>query len=284
MGLNLALRTKIYDAIAPSAFGPRARITLKPANSAAIKKNVTGSAFAYVCSLEDNGDARFEVQLALHSQIRDNSAIGEQQFGTKESVSRRDFRQPWLFLVRLASARFRCPFATILAWRWRIPSFDAPPLCFLGSKELPALAQYRRHEARRRCPGPMRQELCLSSHRSSFLPSSLQRLAEVASFLHGVCCRYSKLQPLTLCSAHMVCDKLTRQGTVHLRGPSIPVPGPIYPRSILAEAAQHLLKRSSLLSSLLLCLPLCWLCPKGRSPLPCHTPLSSETTMLTLQR
>ena len=40
-----------------------------------------------------------------------------------------------------------------------------------------------------------------------------------------------------------------RQGTVQMqppRGPSIPVPEPVYPRSLLLEAAQHLLKRSSL--------------------------------------
>ena len=40
---------------------------------------------------------------------------------------------------------------------------------------------------------------------------------------------------------------------------------PVYPLSLLLEAAQYLLKRSSLPSSRLLRLPLCQLCRKGRS-------------------
>ena len=124
--------------------------------------------------------------------------------------------------------------------------FDAPPQRFLGRAELLTAAQDRRHEARRRCPGPMRQELCLSSPKSSFLPSSLQRWAEADSLLHRVCGRDSTFQPLPLClaltkdqlnlaltvgrlrrCADSVCDALTRQGTIQMMHPSA---RPVYPR------------------------------------------------------
>ena len=92
----------------------------------------------------------------------------------------------------------------------------------------------------------MRQELCLSSPKSSFLPSSLQRWAEADSLLHRVCGRDSTFQPLPLClaltkdqlnlaltvgrlrrCADSVCDALTRQGTIQMMHPSA---RPVYPR------------------------------------------------------
>ena len=60
--------------------------------------------------------------------------------------------------------------------------FDARPRRCLGRTKLFAAAQDRRHEALRRCPGHLKQELCLSLRPSSFLPSSLWRWAEAASF------------------------------------------------------------------------------------------------------
>ena len=69
---------------------------------------------------------------------------------------------------------------------------------FLAGQSFPPR---RRTAVTKRWRGPMRQELCLSLCQSSFLPSSLQRWAEAASFLLGACCRYSTLQLLPLCSA-----------------------------------------------------------------------------------
>ena len=69
---------------------------------------------------------------------------------------------------------------------------------FLAGQSFPPR---RRTAVTKRWRGPMRQELCLSSCRSSFLPSSLQRWAEAASFLLGVCGHYSRLQLFPLCSA-----------------------------------------------------------------------------------
>ena len=64
--------------------------------------------------MPDEVDARFQVQLALHTQISDNSAscwsIGRQQFGTKGSDSRPNFRQTSVRSVRLSSARLQCAF------------------------------------------------------------------------------------------------------------------------------------------------------------------------------
>ena len=106
----------------------------------------------------------------------------------------------------------------------------------------------------------------MSSRRSSFLP-------QAASFLHGVCDRYSTFQPL---------HKLTRQGTMQTSARPVfprswarlsPSAQPVYPLSLLLEDAQYLLKRSSLPSSRLRRLPLCQLCRKGRSqraPSPLH--------------
>ena len=180
-----------------------------------------------------------------HVQICDNSAscwsIGEQQLAIKGSVSLRNFRQP---LVRSV-------------WNLWI-SLMFPPL-------------------RRRWRGPMRQELCLSSRRSSFLPSSLQRWAEAASFLHGGSCRYSTFQQLPLCSSPTGPSLLwqsLRYADEARDGPDAAIRAARL--SLLLEAAQQLLKRSSLPSSdssrLLclplcqLCLPLCRLCQEGSSP------------------
>ena len=66
--------------------------------------------------------------------------------------------------------------------------------------------------------------------------------------------------------ADSVCDTLTRQGTVQMQPSARAAARPVYPRSLLLVDAQHLLKRSSRPSSRLLCLSLCRLCPKGRSP------------------
>ena len=83
-----------------------------------------------IISICDNVCSRMRSMPALHAHIRDNSAscwsICEEQFGTKASV--------FLRLLRL------CVSACCAA-----------------------AAQDRRHEAQRRCPGPKRQDLCLSS-------------------------------------------------------------------------------------------------------------------------
>ena len=74
----------------------------------------------------------------------------------------------------------------------------------------------------------------MSSRRSSFLP-------QAASFLHGVCDRYSTFQPL---------HKLTRQGTMQTSARPVfprswarlsPSAQPVYPLSLLLEDAQYLL-------------------------------------------
>ena len=97
--------------------------------------------------------------------------------------------------------------------------------------------------------------------------------------MHGVCGRYSTLQPLPLCSVRhcpdSVFDKLTRQGMMQTSARPVyprswarlspPASAqPVYPLSLLLEAAQYLLKRSILPSSRLRC-------RKGRAC--CRTPL-----------
>ena len=72
-----------------------------------------------------------------------------------------------------------------------------------------------------------------------------------------------------------ICDKLTRQGTMQTSARPVyprswarlsPSAQPVYPQSLLLEAAQYLLKLSSLPSSRLRRLPLCQLYRKARSP------------------
>ena len=99
-----------------------------------------------------------------------------------------------------------------------------------------------------------RQEICLSSRPPIFLPSSLQRWAEAASFLHGYCVLDISNASLLLGAdgANCVCDTPPTQGTAQMQPSARPV-------SLLLEAAQYLLKQSSLrLPSLrMLCLPIC---------------------------
>ena len=104
--------------------------------------------------------------------------------------------------------------------------FDAPRRRFLGWTELPASAQDRHHEARRRWRGPMRQELCFLSRRSSFLLSSLQRWAEAASFLHGN----------RVATRHISRFSFARRRRLRRRdeardGPDAATARPVYPRS-----------------------------------------------------
>ena len=136
---------------------------------------------------------------ALHAQICDTSALcwstGEQQFGTKAIVSRRNFRLQFASCWSIGEQEF----GTIL-FLGEAYAFSLTLLrgLFLSGQRFPPR---RRTAVTKHWRGPMRHELCLSSCRSSFLPSSLQRWAEAASLLLGVCGRYSTLQLFPLCSA-----------------------------------------------------------------------------------
>ena len=86
---------------------------------------------------------------ALPAQICDTSSlcwsIGEQQFGTKATVSRRNFRLQFASCWSIGEQQFGTK-ASVSRRSFRL-QFDAPPRRFLGRTELPAAAQDRRHEA-----------------------------------------------------------------------------------------------------------------------------------------
>ena len=113
----------------------------------------------------------FEAKLVPHTKIRDVPAhsafcgsFGKQQFGTK------------FFLGMLRDFGL---------------NFDAPP-----RQLLPHRAGAPPQQSVTAVLASRREALCLSSCRSFSLPSSSQRWAEAASFLHGVCRCCSKFQQL----------------------------------------------------------------------------------------
>ena len=137
-------------------------------------------------------------------------------------------------------------------------------MAFSGRAELPSAAQDRCHEVRRRCPWPI-QELCCHHVDHPSCPHShgcsggrrrprpcTAFAVTTRHFSRFLFVRRRRLRRV----ADSVCDKLARQGTVQMQPSALPV-------------YYYYFKRLSLRlpSSRFLCLPLCRLCPKCRSPL-----------------